>query len=181
MIVTSHGLARYIRDRFPQDRLIHSLTHFNMEPAYDFEHEGLYDVFVLRPHLNYREKVLQERLAKLGPDRIERLVNETRFRERSIRSGSLSSRPRRLPRRACVPKSARPEETLSRSGDLSRVGLLSDEEMRGSLRSDPCRARSAIDSRTAARRQVSGAKPSRWSARVPKLLSSPPRSTRRSR
>ena len=86
VIVTSHVLARYIREKFPEYRLIHSLTHFNKEPSYYFEHEGLYDVFVLPPHLNYREKVLQELLTRLGPDRIEILVNETCFRECSIRS-----------------------------------------------------------------------------------------------
>lgn len=85
VIVASHVLARYIREKFPDYRIIHSLTHFNKEPSYYYEHEQLYDVFVLPPHLNYRTKVLQEMLGRLGSERIELLVNETCFRECSIR------------------------------------------------------------------------------------------------
>lgn len=85
VIVASHVLARHIRKNFPDYRLIHSLTHFKKEPAYYYEHDELYDVFVLPPHLNYRTQVLQELLGRLGPERIEILVNETCFRECSIR------------------------------------------------------------------------------------------------
>src|SRR5690606_26263320 len=85
VIVASHVLARYIRENFPDYRLIHSLTHFNKEPAYYYEHADLYDVFVLPPHLNYRQQVLEELLGRLGPDRIEILVNEVCFRECNIR------------------------------------------------------------------------------------------------
>ena len=85
VIVGSHVLARYIRDRFPDYRLIHSLTHFNKDPQYYYDHADLYDVFVLPPHLNYRAKVLQEMIERLGAERLELLVNETCFRECSIR------------------------------------------------------------------------------------------------
>lgn len=85
VIVGSHVLAQHIRRSFPDYRLVHSLTHFNKEPAYYYEHDELYDVFVLPPHLNYRTQVLQELLEKLGTERIELLVNETCFRECNIR------------------------------------------------------------------------------------------------
>jgi collagenase-like PrtC family protease len=85
VIVGSHVLARYIRENYPDYRLVHSLTHFNKDPAYYYEHSDLYDVFVLPPHLNYRKPVLQEMLANLGPEKIEILVNETCFRECNIR------------------------------------------------------------------------------------------------
>lgn len=85
VIVGSHVLAEYIRKKFPNYRLVHSLTHFNKEPAYYYGCADVYDVFVLPPHLNYRPKVLQEMLEKLGPHRIELLVNETCFRECNIR------------------------------------------------------------------------------------------------
>lgn len=85
VIVTSHVLAQYIRENFPEYRLVHSLTHFNKDPAYYYDLKGLYDVFVLPPHLNYRTPVLQEMLEELGPERIEILVNETCFRECNIR------------------------------------------------------------------------------------------------
>ena len=85
VIVGSHVLAKYIRKHYPEYRIVHSLTHFNKEPAYYYAHEDLYDVFVLPPHLNYREKVLTEMLDRLGPERLEVLVNETCFRECNIR------------------------------------------------------------------------------------------------
>lgn len=85
VIVGSHVLAKHIRKHFPEYRIVHSLTHFNKEPAYYYAHEDLYDVFVLPPHLNYREKVLTEMLDRLGPERLEVLVNETCFRECNIR------------------------------------------------------------------------------------------------
>ena len=85
VIVGSHVLAKHIRKNFPEYRIVHSLTHFNKEPAYYYAHEDLYDVFVLPPHLNYREKVLTEMLDRLGPERLEVLVNETCFRECNIR------------------------------------------------------------------------------------------------
>lgn len=85
VIVTSHVLAEYIRRHFPDYRLIHSLTHFNKEPEYYYQHRDLYDVFVLPPHLNYRLQVVEELLDNLGSERIEVLVNETCFRECNIR------------------------------------------------------------------------------------------------
>jgi len=85
VVVGSHVLARHIRKNFPEYRLVHSLTHFNKDPAYYYDLEDVYDVFVLPPHLNYRTQVLKEMLEKLGPDRLELLVNETCFRECGIR------------------------------------------------------------------------------------------------
>lgn len=85
VVVGSHVLAEYIRDRYPQYRLVHSLTHFNKEPEYYYRYNDLYDVFVLPPHLNYRPPVVKELLDNLGPERVEILVNETCFRECRIR------------------------------------------------------------------------------------------------
>jgi hypothetical protein len=85
VIVTSHVLADYIRTHYPEYRLIHSLTHFNKEPQYYYQHSDLYDVFVLPPHLNYRPQVINELIENLGPERVEILVNETCFRECNIR------------------------------------------------------------------------------------------------
>ncbi len=85
VIVTSHVLAEYIRELYPKYKLIHSLTHFKTEPEYYYSHADLYDVFVLPPHLNYRHDVIVELLNRLGPERIEVLVNETCFRECNVR------------------------------------------------------------------------------------------------
>lgn len=85
VVVASHVLAEYIRHRFPDYKLVHSLTHFNEEPEYYYQHRGLYNVFVLPPHLNYRPQVLKELLSTLGEERIEIIVNETCFRECNIR------------------------------------------------------------------------------------------------
>lgn len=85
VIVTSHVLAEYIREKYPDYRLIHSLTHFNTEPEYYYDHASLYDVFVLPPHLNYRHDVVKELLERLGPERIEVIVNEVCFRECNVR------------------------------------------------------------------------------------------------
>lgn len=85
VIIASHVLAQYVRENFPEYRIVHSLTHFNKDPAYYYEHSDLYDVFVLPPHLNYRAPLLKEMLEKLGPEKIEVLVNETCFRECNIR------------------------------------------------------------------------------------------------
>lgn len=85
VIVASHVLAHHIRKNFPDYKIVHSLTHFNKEPAYYYDLGDLYDVYVLPPHLNYREKVLEEMIGNLGAERLELLVNETCFRECNIR------------------------------------------------------------------------------------------------
>lgn len=81
IIVSSNVLADYIRKKYPNYKLIHSLTHGRTDPQYFYGVSDLYDVFVLPPILNYRPKVLNELLQELGPDRIEVIVNETCFRE----------------------------------------------------------------------------------------------------
>jgi hypothetical protein len=81
VIVTNHVLAKYIRENFPDYRLIHSLTHFNLDPNYYYDHASLYDVFVLPANFNYEHETLTEFLTRLGPERIECIVNETCFRD----------------------------------------------------------------------------------------------------
>lgn len=85
VIVTSHVLAEYIRERYPDYKLIHSLTHFNTDPAYFYDHAHLYDVFVLPPALNADRAQIEEFLTKLGRESIEIIVNETCFEECSYR------------------------------------------------------------------------------------------------
>ena len=79
VIVTSHILAQYIRENFPDYKLIHSLTHFNLDPDYYYDHSSLYDVFVLPPNFNSEHDVLKEFLSRLGPERLELIVNEVCF------------------------------------------------------------------------------------------------------
>lgn len=81
VIVTSHILAKYIRDKFPNYKLIHSLTHFNQDPQYYYEYADLYDVFVLPSFFNSKHDLMKELLTRLGPERIEVIVNETCFQD----------------------------------------------------------------------------------------------------
>lgn len=81
VIVTSHILAKYIRKNFPDYKLIHSLTHFNLDPDYYYDHSSLYDVFVLPPNFNSKHDVIKEFLTRLGPERLELIVNEVCFRD----------------------------------------------------------------------------------------------------
>lgn len=80
IIVASHTLARYIKEKFPDYKLIHSLTHMNLDVEYYTELKDLYDIFVLPPDMNYEKNKLERLLKEFGGERIEVLVNETCYR-----------------------------------------------------------------------------------------------------
>lgn len=76
VIVTSHTLAKYIRENYPKYKLIHSLTHCKKNVEYYLQYKDLYDVFVLPPNMNYDFEKLSELYEVFGGEKIELLVND---------------------------------------------------------------------------------------------------------